>query len=456
MKKILRIFIYSLLIIPLEFFCEVDLKFDIDYCSYKYDDSSLLEVYYSFYISDLTFHRLENQAFELAGLMEVEVKDNINDNVVLKKNYRVPFEINDTSNFKKEQKLLGQLNFLLKPSSYNMVFKAKDYYDTSKYIIKELVIEIKGYKTDEISTSDLQICVNIQKSNDSTSPFYKNGLEITPNPSRLFGNNISNLFYYLEFYNLEKLNNNSYKVLYQINKDEQIVNSFSRDYSVKGSSKAEFGSLDISGLNTGKYKLQISIADLSNTIKHQSFNFFWVYNISSPDTLNIFNESFSGEYSDMSEELVNDEIEKIKYLMNDELIRKLSNFNTLEGKKIFLYEFWKIFDITPNTPKNEFKNEYFARIEYSNKYFKEDFVEGWKTDRGRVFCVYGKPDDVERFPLEASTRAYEIWKYNSLEGGVEFVFIDITAGNGIYQLVHSTKKNELRDDEWRRRLSIKR
>jgi GWxTD domain-containing protein len=235
-----------------------------------------------------------------------------------------------------------------------------------------------------------------------------------------------------------------------------MVKSFSKNYSVKNNSKAEFGSLNIADLGTGKYELQVSIRDLTDSVKLKSSNFFWVYNASSPDSLNIFMETNSGEYSKMSEELVNDEIEKIKYLMNDELSQKLSKFTTLEGKRIFLHEFWKIFDVTPNTFKNEFKNEYFARIEYSNKNYREDFVDGWKTDRGRVFCVYGKPDETERFPLEANSRAYEIWKYNSLEGGVEFVFMDITTGSGIYHLIHSTNKNVLRDDEWRRRLSIRR
>ncbi|MCI0449208.1 MAG: GWxTD domain-containing protein [Chlorobi bacterium] len=454
MKEILKFFSYLFLVITFQLNCEENLKFDVDYCSYKYDERTLLELYYSFYLSDLSLNKLDNQNFELAGRLEIEI--NNDDSLVLKKTYRVPLEIKDTINFKKEQKLLGQLNFLLSPSVYKIIIKAKDYYDTSKFTIKENIIDIKDYKTNDLTASDLQICVNIQKSGDSMSPFYKNGLEITPNPSRLFGNNVPDLFYYIEFYNLEKLNSSNYKVFYQISKEEQIISSFSRDYSLNRNSKAEFGSLDIMNFNTGKYKLQISVADISNTIKYQSANFFWVYNITSSDSQNIFDDTFSGEYSDMPEKFVNDEIEKIKYLMNDELSRKLSKFSTLEGKRIFLYGFWKIFDVTPNTPNNEFKNEYFARIEYSNKYFKEDFVDGWKTDRGRVFCVYGRPDEVERFPLEANTRAYEIWKYNSLEGGVEFVFMDITSGSGIYQLVHSTKKNELRDDEWRRRLNIRR
>ena len=79
--------------------------------------------------------------------------------------------------------------------------------------------------------------------------------------------------------------------------------------------------------------------------------------------------------------------------------------------------------------------------------------EGWKTDRGRVYLIYGGPDEIERFPNEIETRPYEIWHYESVEGGVIFVFADIT-GFGSYQLVHSTKRGELRDDSWVRRITV--
>ena len=111
--------------------------------------------------------------------------------------------------------------------------------------------------------------------------------------------------------------------------------------------------------------------------------------------------------------------------------------------------------MTPGTPRNEFKMEYFERVAYANAHFKYNFKEGWQTDRGRVYVTYGKPDDVERHPFEADQRAYEIWKYDNLEGGVEFVFVDLSNAMNDYGLVHSTARNELRDDNWKNRLRIK-
>ncbi len=80
--------------------------------------------------------------------------------------------------------------------------------------------------------------------------------------------------------------------------------------------------------------------------------------------------------------------------------------------------------------------------------------EGWKTDRGRVYIMYGEPNEIERYPNQTQTRPYEIWSYYDLEGGVRFVFGDIT-GFADYQLLHSTKRGELRDQYWERRISVR-
>ena len=79
--------------------------------------------------------------------------------------------------------------------------------------------------------------------------------------------------------------------------------------------------------------------------------------------------------------------------------------------------------------------------------------EGWQTDRGRVYMIYGEPSEIERFPNETNTKPYEIWHYNEIEGGVVFIFGDITGFND-YQLLHSTKRGEIRDDYWMRRIAV--
>ena len=51
---------------------------------------------------------------------------------------------------------------------------------------------------------------------------------------------------------------------------------------------------------------------------------------------------------------------------------------------------------------------------------------GWKTDRGRVLILYGEPNEIERFPNQMDKKPYEIWHYDDVEGGVIFVFADLS------------------------------
>ena len=86
-------------------------------------------------------------------------------------------------------------------------------------------------------------------------------------------------------------------------------------------------------------------------------------------------------------------------------------------------------------------------MEYANQAFRGTFREGWRTDRGRVMLVYGKPDEVERFPFSSDNKAYEVWHYFSLQGGIDFIFVD-RRDMGDYELVHSTARGELYDPDW--------
>ncbi|GBD89470.1 hypothetical protein BMS3Abin04_00175 [bacterium BMS3Abin04] len=79
--------------------------------------------------------------------------------------------------------------------------------------------------------------------------------------------------------------------------------------------------------------------------------------------------------------------------------------------------------------------------------------KGFKTDRGRVYLEYGPPDQIDRYPNQTGQKPYEVWQYQSIEGGVIFIFADLT-GYSDYELLTSTKRGEVRDDNWQRRIAI--
>ena len=93
------------------------------------------------------------------------------------------------------------------------------------------------------------------------------------------------------------------------------------------------------------------------------------------------------------------------------------------------------------------------RVEYCNQNFKLFDTPGYKTDRGRIFIIYGEYDSRDSYFNEINKKPYIIWTYDRLEGGVIFVFADLN-GSGNFELIHSTMKGELRDPGWMRRILI--
>ncbi len=101
-----------------------------------------------------------------------------------------------------------------------------------------------------------------------------------------------------------------------------------------------------------------------------------------------------------------------------------------ESRQEFIKDFWAKRDPDSETEENEFKEEFFSRIEYANRYFKEG-IPGWKTDRGRVFIYLGPPDKIDQRPYinDPSIKGLVWWGYYRNRIGVEFVD---TTGDGSY------------------------
>src|SRR5262249_47951007 len=114
----------------------------------------------------------------------------------------------------------------------------------------------------------------------------------------------------------------------------------------------------------------------------------------------------------------------------------------------FIEQFWLRRDPTPDTVENEFKEEHYRRIAYANERFASG-IPGWKTDRGRIYIIWGPPDETETHPTGGTydrppgegggttpTYPFEKWRYRYLEGignDVNLEFVDPT-GSGEYRL----------------------
>jgi len=120
------------------------------------------------------------------------------------------------------------------------------------------------------------------------------------------------------------------------------------------------------------------------------------------------------------------------YVTDSDDWKKLRSASDADRDSVFK-AFWDKRDPTPDSPDNEMFNEFYKRVEVTNRNFGYSRKDGWRTDRGRVFIVFGPPDRIERStPATYSQREYEIWYYEELRE--KFVFYD-EYGFGDFRLV---------------------
>ena len=146
----------------------------------------------------------------------------------------------------------------------------------------------------------------------------------------------------------------------------------------------------------------------------------------------------------------------VAYIITDEERKAFKKLATDDERERFIEEFWRRRDPDPDTDENEFREEYYERIAYANEHFASG-IPGWKSDRGRIWIMYGKPDETETHPSggayqrepqegggSTTTYPFEKWFYRYLPGvgsGVEIEFVDPT-GSGEYRIARNPDEKD--------------
>jgi GWxTD domain-containing protein len=150
--------------------------------------------------------------------------------------------------------------------------------------------------------------------------------------------------------------------------------------------------------------------------------------------------------------------EDVVYIITDEERAAFKQLSNDEERDQFIEAFWQRRDPTPDTEENEYKEEHYARIAYANEHFAAG-IPGWKTDRGRIYIVYGKPDEIDSHPSggtyerpieegggETSTYPFEDWRYRYIEDiGQEVIieFVDTCMCGEYHMTMDRSEKDAL-------------
>jgi GWxTD domain-containing protein len=264
------------------------------------------------------------------------------------------------------------------------------------------------------------------------------------------------LYYYIEAYNIHADTSRldsivvNRKILSAESKKQ--IKSTIKSYRAKGRNLVITDGFPVSTLRTGTYILEIDVYCPFTDKMATSQKKFWMHRPEDLLDVKLLSKNQSLDQQDINNlqsadnilEIIKPDsaLELMKYLFTSEEAKRIKRLNT-EGKNQFFYNYWREKEASdPNSA-----NKYFARVAEANTRYSYLKKSGWKTDRGRVFIMYGEPDNYNRNYLGTSDIDNEVWNYDHLEGGVIFVFKDLN-GFGDLELVHSTKRGEISNPKW--------
>jgi GWxTD domain-containing protein len=152
--------------------------------------------------------------------------------------------------------------------------------------------------------------------------------------------------------------------------------------------------------------------------------------------------------------------EDVIWIITDEERAAFKQLSNDEERDNFIEAFWQRRDPTPDTEENEYKEEHYRRIAYSNEHFAAG-IPGWKSDRGRMYIMYGPADEIDSHPSggsyerpmeegggETSTFPFEDWRYRYLEGiGQEVIieFVDTCMCGDYHMTIDRSEKDALKN-----------
>lgn len=438
------------------------LQLQTDYARFPSDqDFTYIEVYYTFYRSQLKFIPQDQY---LQANYQIQARIFSHDSLVGEDVIHGITSAENRDQIKPTQQLIDQSAFMIKSGHYRLEIRVIDM-TSSHYGKKEFEIDIPELPpTPKIRISDIQTAKSITPNPNLSDKFTKNTYQIIPNPSAIYTSESPVLYFYTEIHDLVPADSQpNYRVIYSLlDSNYQLVRLLQdKVKKVSATSSVEINGFNLITHQSGIYYLKMVINDLKR--HHQDSVFKRIILLRSQDKLPLARSNSGVEsdganlqaaeylvYDEMDESILNEEIEVAALIATDTEKKTFKSLNS-DGKRSFIKEFWLQRDNQSGTAINEYRQDFFERLKYVNQHYSNVSTNqpGWKSDRGRVYLIYGNPDELDRSANSSEQRAFEQWNYFELEGGISFIFVDIW-GDGKYLLVHSTARNELHDVTWER------
>jgi GWxTD domain-containing protein len=356
----------------------------------------------------------------------------------------------------RDYKLFDNLTLWVVPGSYTArltVIDAVSKRETTVFYDSVLVPPIDK---DQLALGGVTLAYSVSYVGDSGAgnrKLVRNGLKVYPNPLGIFSSEDTAICLYAELYNLDydPGRASSFRVDYTIQTE---FGGLFRDFGYKvlekpGSSAVIAESFDIADCFPGDYYLWIVAEDL---VSKQTTDLRVPFKVVSPDQFLSFELTAGGAIDPYDTLDLKTKLNLVAYLLTPEQKAVLDGLSD-QGKLNYLDRYWRENDVDPGTEAIENRRDMIRRYEFVNFHYSTDErkLDGWASDRGRIYMTYGEWDKKEESPAPLTGNPYEVWWYFSIQEGIVFVFED-KYGYEDHTLVHSNMEGQVFSDDWNRLL----
>lgn len=350
------------------------------------------------------------------------------------------------------------LEFGLAPGRYRLEVTVVDSL-TGRKMASDLSLE--GFRSGP-DLSDLLLAPRIRPAEaQDTVPMpgetRKGGLLITGTAELILTPLRSKAHYLLETYNTS-VGTAQLAVVVRDSSDTVIVSTPASTASLPAGGGVLTGTLDLAGLPAGKYQLTTKL-----TLEGRAFE------RSAPFTMAGLAETVAkdasrreadrvtdvGYFGGMTEQELDQAQEPLSLIAKSGELSIYNEKLSLTAKRRFLADFWTRRDPTPETARNETREQFYSAIAYAERSFREGgrgTAEGWRTDRGRIYAKNGVPDETLQRRQQGKAPPYEVWRYSSGKGRY-YVFADRT-GFGAFNLMATNDIRETGIPDWQRVMGL--
>jgi len=428
-NKLLLILI--LIFIPIFLIAELNVYFDCNRFPSE-NENTTFEITYKIFDSDLDFTAQDNILIAQL-LVNFNIYDADGQELYHKDFIRqISVDLDKTSIYQ-EEFFIDKMKATVTPGLYKFRIEIQDRVK-GESITWEKYIHTLDFSY--MNLSDVEISSFHQP--DSTARFQdfkRDNVLFLVNPNHLFNpaKNEGFTYYFEVFQNVsteEKPLEGKWILTIQ-NKDQNSVYNEGKEFSSTYSISPFWKWIPISQWDAGTYTLSLDLYSKDTADKP----------IASREELIFIQESEES----ISEAEIDKEYRYAKYFLTNYEENVFNNLDD-EGRVEFLKRFWEQNDPNPKNEQNEYKEEIIRRVNYTNRNFSH-YGDGWKSDRGRIYIRWGKPEEVIDKSYEFDAKPYIIWKYY-LGGKRIYIFVDFTK-MGNYKLVYvENDEFEFGDPNW--------